>query len=117
MLRSPVETSSTKPSVIKPLLFSSEDWQSGLSEKIDSCGIFDKNSVMPAKVDLQQMTIPDKLRLMEALWQDLSRSDADVDSPAWHDDVLAERDRLVESGEETFLDWEAAKRKLREELQ
>ena len=72
---------------------------------------------MAATVDLQQMTIPDKLRLMEALWKDLSRGDANITSPEWHGDVLAERDRLIESGEESFLDWEVAKKKLRDELQ
>jgi len=52
---------------------------------------------------------------MEDLWIDLSGTE--FVSPAWHADVLAERDRLIESGEEKFLDWEAAKRQLREELQ
>lgn len=70
---------------------------------------------MPLTVDLQQMSIPDKLRLMEALWDDLSK--AGVDSPTWHGDVLAERDRLIASGEERFVNWEAAKAQLREELQ
>ena len=72
---------------------------------------------MAAPVDLQHMTKADKLRLMEALWKDLSRDDADVSSPQWHGDVLAERDKLIESGAETFVDWEVAKEKLRRELQ
>jgi len=70
---------------------------------------------MPSKIDLQQMSTPDKLRLMEDLWADLSVRE--VVSPAWHGDVLAERDRLIASGEEKFVDWETAKRRLREELQ
>ena len=72
---------------------------------------------MAAPVDLQQMTKADKLRLMEALWKDLSREDADVSSPDWHREVLAERDRVIESGEESFIDWDTAKDKLRRELQ
>jgi hypothetical protein len=72
---------------------------------------------MAVPVDLQQMTIPDKLRLMEALWKDLSRGEVNITSPGWHGDVLAERDRLIESGQESFLDWEIAKKKLRDELQ
>lgn len=70
---------------------------------------------MPATVDLQQMSVSEKLRLMEALWSDLSKED--VASPSWHGEVLAERDRLIDSGEEKFLDWETAKKQLREELQ
>ena len=72
---------------------------------------------MATAIDLQQMSTPDKLRLMEALWQDLSASDTEVVSPEWHGEILAERDRLIESGEESFIEWEVAKKKLREELQ
>ena len=45
---------------------------------------------------------------------DLSRQD--VASPAWHGEVLAERDRLIASGEEQFIDWESAKKRLSDEL-
>jgi hypothetical protein len=72
---------------------------------------------MAATIDLQQMTTSEKLRLMEALWQDLSSKDTEVISPEWHGEVLAERDRLIRSGEESFVDWEIAKKELREELQ
>ena len=72
---------------------------------------------MATTVDLRETTTPDKLRLMEALWQNLSTTSSAVVPPEWHGDVLAERDRLIESGEETFIDWETAKKQLREELQ
>ena len=72
---------------------------------------------MATRVDLRETTTPDKLRLMEALRQNLSTISSAVVSPEWHGDVLAERDRLIESGEETFIDWETAKKQLREELQ
>ena len=67
--------------------------------------------------NLQELTRADKLKLMEALWKDLSRDEVGVNSPEWHSDVLTERDRLIESGQESFVDWETAKRKLRDELQ
>ena len=72
---------------------------------------------MSTTIDLEEMTTPDKLRLMEALWQNLSASPSEVTSPEWHGEVLAERDRLLDSGEETVIDWETAKQQLREELQ
>lgn len=72
---------------------------------------------MATTVDLREVTTPDKLRLMEALWQNLSTTAEEIVSPQWHGEVLAERDRLIESGEETFIDWETAKKQLREELQ
>jgi hypothetical protein len=72
---------------------------------------------MAISINLHGMTTPDKLRLMEALWQDLSADDSQVVSPDWHGEVLAERDRLITSGEEKPLDWEIAKKQLREELE
>ncbi len=55
----------------------------------------------------------DKLRLMEALWDDLSHRGEEVDSPGWHEAVLRETGERVASGEEVPLDWGAAKRHLR----
>jgi len=63
------------------------------------------------------MTTVEKLRLMEDLWQSLSADGQKLDSPDWHGEVLAERDRLIESGEEKYVDWEIAKKQLRTELQ
>lgn len=42
--------------------------------------------------------------------------ETDKASLFWHGEVLAERDRLIESGEEEFVNWEIAKRQLHEEL-
>jgi hypothetical protein len=66
--------------------------------------------------ELETMTLPEKLRLMEALWTNLSRPEAGLESPAWHAGVLRERQARVESGEATFVDWETAKQQLRERM-
>ncbi|GAA5118168.1 addiction module protein [Luteolibacter yonseiensis] len=71
---------------------------------------------MAVTLDLGRMTTSEKLRLMENLWHDLSNGENDVPSPDWHGEVLAERTRLISSGEETYLDWEMAKKLLRDEL-
>ncbi|WP_367872455.1 addiction module protein [Luteolibacter sp. Populi] len=71
---------------------------------------------MAVAVDLRRMSTVEKLRLMEDLWQDLSAGGEEIASPEWHGDVLAERERLTASGEEKFIDWEVAKKQLREEL-
>jgi hypothetical protein len=67
-------------------------------------------------IDLRQMSMPDKLRLMEELWRDLSQNERALASPEWHGEVLAERERKLASGEDTLLDWETAKRQLRAKL-
>ena len=59
------------------------------------------------------MSLPEKLELFETLWDDLSRQPQQLQSPAWHKDVLEERRRRVQSGEETFSDWEDAKNEIR----
>jgi Putative addiction module component len=64
-------------------------------------------------LEIQQMPRKEKLRLMEALWADLSRDEAEVESPAWHANALRETAARVARGEENILDWERAKTKLR----
>jgi hypothetical protein len=52
---------------------------------------------------------------MEALWADLTQNQEQFESPAWHKQVLQEREQRIESGQESFIDWEVAKKQLREE--
>ena len=68
---------------------------------------------MPDELPLNEMTLPEKLQLMEALWDDLTRKPDKFESPAWHKEVLEECRRKAESGEEQFSDWEAAKADIR----
>ena len=49
---------------------------------------------------------------MEALWEDLSKDDALMDSPEWHREALQETEERLASGEEQILDWHDAKRAL-----
>ena len=72
---------------------------------------------MNATVDLRQMSLVEKMRLMEDLWLDISKHEDAVPSPEWHGEVLAERERKLASGEDSLVDWETAKRQLRTKLQ
>jgi hypothetical protein len=71
---------------------------------------------MEAILPLSQMTLAEKLRAMEELWADLSRDEAQLESPSWHGDVLHDRENKIKSGEESFMDWETAKKQLRDRL-
>ena len=71
---------------------------------------------MTATIDLQQMSVPEKLRLMEDLWRDLSKDERNLASPVWHGAVLAAREKKLASGEDKLVDWETAKRELRAKL-
>jgi Putative addiction module component len=59
------------------------------------------------------MTREEKLQAMEALWEDLSRDPDTLESPAWHEDVLREREERLATGEAEFVDWEQAKADIR----
>ena len=63
---------------------------------------------------IEQMSQAEKLMALEALWNDLSRNEAVYESPEWHLKELAATEERVQSGQEQFMDWEAAKRQLRQ---
>ena len=65
---------------------------------------------------LARMTVDEKLRIMEDLWEDLSRDEEQVEVPQWHKDVLAERERLVRSGKARFIDWNEARKRIARRL-
>ncbi len=71
---------------------------------------------MPLELEIEKMSVEEKLRVMEALWADLSRNSQKVSSPAWHEELLLDRGERVRTGQEQFLDWDAAKRELRDRL-
>ena len=71
---------------------------------------------MSAPNDLDKMTIEEKIQAMENLWDDLCRNASDKISPSWHKGVLRQREQAEAVGEAQFMDWEAAKKKLRESL-
>ncbi|MDP3073937.1 MAG: addiction module protein [Opitutaceae bacterium] len=69
---------------------------------------------MNIALPLQSMTVAEKLEVMEVIWADLSRDETNLASPAWHEQVLRERQAAVTEGREVPLDWETAKRRLRD---
>jgi len=70
---------------------------------------------MSTQLQIDQMTIAEKLRVMEELWDDLRARAEGVPMPQWHNDLLDERERLIETGEAQFDDWDAAKKRITEQ--
>ena len=66
---------------------------------------------------LDQMTISDKLRVLEEIWADLCRSGEDLPSPAWHADVLLARESRISDGLSRTTDWEDAKARIRRSVE
>jgi hypothetical protein len=71
---------------------------------------------MAVTLPLEKMSSAEKVELMESLWADLCRKPEEVESPSWHDDVLREREKRLETGEEQVLEWSEAKRRIRESV-
>jgi hypothetical protein len=67
---------------------------------------------MSPALQLDRMTLEEKLLAMEALWDDLCRREEAVPVPQWHKDLLDERERLVQQGKARFIDWETAKQRI-----
>jgi hypothetical protein len=65
-------------------------------------------------LNLGEMTIEEKLKAMEMLWDDICRSVPDFSSPSWHGNVLKEREQRIRDGKEKFLDWDQAKEDIRD---
>ena len=71
---------------------------------------------MPKSLLLQEMTLQEKLAVMESIWEDLRSSPEAVPSPSWHKKILAGRRRRAKTGRAKFLDWETAKADIRKKL-
>ena len=69
---------------------------------------------MNTVLDIGKLTRTEKLRAMEELWKDLTRSEDDYPSPKWHGDVLRDREGALKVGKDEFVPWEDAKRILGE---
>ena len=66
---------------------------------------------------IKQLSREEKLRMMEAIWEDLSRDEQSIQSPQWHESILQETEQRVQSGKEGILDWQEAKKELRKRFE
>lgn len=69
---------------------------------------------MIALAEIRELPLHEKLRMMEALWDGISPQEAELEVPQWHKDLLDERGQLIKDGKATFIDWETAKRQIKD---
>lgn len=67
---------------------------------------------MIAPSEIKQMTLPEKLELLEAVWSEIASDPDQVEVPQWHKSILDERQRAFEEGRDKAIDWEEAKRQI-----
>ncbi|MBI2513403.1 MAG: addiction module protein [Opitutae bacterium] len=67
--------------------------------------------------ELRKLPADEKLKIIEALWSDLAGDEAAFDSPAWHETALRETASDYAAGKIETVDWEAAKKELRQRFE
>lgn len=65
---------------------------------------------------LEQMSIEEKIRTMETIWDDLCKRAEGLPSPSWHVKVLNEREKQAGDTDAEFIDWDEAKKHIRDML-
>jgi len=69
---------------------------------------------MPENPPLERMSVAEKLAATEAIWASLCCNPVDVESPAWHERVLDDRTKRLESDQATVSEWSDAKMRLQD---
>ena len=69
---------------------------------------------MSIEIPLDTLSVSEKVRLLESVWESLCKKSGDVQSPEWHREVLETRKRRLEDGRATVSPWSAAKARLLE---
>jgi hypothetical protein len=65
--------------------------------------------MMISELDVQNLSKPEKIWLLEAVWRNLTCDDSGVPSPAWHESDLRHAEYLVAKGDAHFSEWKVAK--------
>ena len=64
--------------------------------------------------NIENLTRSEKLRMMEAIWDDLAHDTVMMPSPEWHADELKKAERAYEEKRTEMVSWEVAKKILRD---
>lgn len=67
--------------------------------------------------DIDKMTAAQQVELMEALWKSMSERNVNAEPPDWHREYLADRQRAVANGEDSFITLDELEDDLRSELE
>jgi putative addiction module component (TIGR02574 family) len=65
---------------------------------------------------LSELSLAEKLDLMESLWAELTKDEKALKSPAWHETILKDREEALAAGKEIASDWEKAKKRIRKKV-
>ncbi len=57
--------------------------------------------------EIESMSVAERLQAMEVLWSTFD--DGNIDSPEWHEEVINERKKRIESGDARFVSLDKLK--------
>lgn len=64
-------------------------------------------------VEIKEMSVRQRLEMMEQIWDTLCHEANEVASPAWHGSVLEGRKNRMDSGDASFLTLDQVKSRFR----
>jgi hypothetical protein len=67
--------------------------------------------------ELRKFPPAEKLKIIETHWSDLAGGDESFISPAWHEAALRQTEAEFAAGRIEILDWENAKKELRQRFE
>jgi len=67
---------------------------------------------MGMALSIENMSIEEKIKTMETIWDELCKKADGISSPPWQEKVLNEREGGIINGEEVFIDWATAKKNI-----
>jgi len=67
-------------------------------------------------VSIAPLSFTQKLDLMEMLWADMADNEKNLESPAWHGEILNEREAALKAGKVTVSSWEEAKKRIKKNV-
>ena len=69
----------------------------------------------PETLNVHELSVSEKIALMERLWESLSLPDGLSEPPEWHEAVLRERESEWEKRQAVSQDWAEAKEEIRKQ--
>lgn len=65
-------------------------------------------------LNIENLSRGEKLRMMEAIWDDLAHNTVMLSPPEWHEDELKKAERAYQEKRAEMVSWEIAKKVMRD---
>jgi len=63
--------------------------------------------------EIKKMTVQERLTTMEHIWDSLCHEEIEPSSPSWHETILTERKKMMDSPDAKFLTIEQLRERYR----